>query len=263
MERQRIIDILEAYRPGEGLEDDPEIRQALTLAEEDEGLRELRGQMEAFDGIFKNKVAQVEVPSDLQWKILSAAQKQQPEAPAAENSLLAWLHPASFAAAAAIIILLALSFTFWNRPESPSPALALAAPLNIEQAAHSLYKELRPSFYPKEGSEVISFLKNKGAAVPANLPGGVAYDESFACDVVEVNGSKVSVICFKAPDNSKTMHLFTFDLSAFPATRASPVPTIRQDNGACCATWADIEQNQVHVLYSDKGQENLRQVLDI
>ena len=46
MERQRIIEILEVYRPGEGLETDPEVRQALELATQDPELAKL-GQVRA------------------------------------------------------------------------------------------------------------------------------------------------------------------------------------------------------------------------
>ena len=42
MNRSRILEILEAYRPGEGLESDPEIRQALDEAAQDPELSEIQ-----------------------------------------------------------------------------------------------------------------------------------------------------------------------------------------------------------------------------
>lgn len=266
MERQRIVEILESYRPGEGLESDPEIRQALELAARDPELGELRRQIQQFDDIFASKLQQIEVPAGLQEAILAAAREQQEGArPAGHKSsnLIQWLYPASFAAAAAIIILLALSFTFWNPPERPDSPVVAEAGMGIMETAQSLYASLRPSYRPDKGEDVLQYLQSNGGAVPVSLPGGVAFDQSFACDVVEINGRKVSIICFTAPDKSRTMHLFTFKRSAFPHCKVPAKPAIRKEGKSCCAAWEDPEQDQVHVLYSDKGEQNLRQILDI
>ncbi|MEX0325897.1 MAG: hypothetical protein AB3N33_07410 [Puniceicoccaceae bacterium] len=274
MERQRIVEILETYRPGEGLESDPEVRQALELAAQDPELSQLRRQIEEFDDIFAAKLQQVEAPSGLQEAILAAAGQRnvnvsEAPSPADHNpesrKIIQWFYPASFAAAAAIIILLALSFTYWNppaRPDQSAPALA-GVGTGVLETAESLYASLRPSYRPDRGEDVIAYLRSNGGAVPVSLPGGVAFDQSFACDVVEVNGNKVSIICFMAPDNSRTMHLFTFKRSAFPNCKVPAKPAIQKDGKSCCAAWEDPDQDQVHVLYSDKGEQNLRQILDI
>jgi hypothetical protein len=265
MERQRIIEIIEAYRPGEGLESDPEVRQALELAAKDSELGQLRREIQAFDEAFGEKLSQIEVPEGLQASILAAA-KAQKSAHEAEKSgpakVIQWFYPATFAAAAAIIILLALSFTFWNRPGTPGPSLA-AVEAGLPETVHEIYTSLKPSYHPSRGSDVLEFLKENGGMVPVGLPGNVAFDESFACDVVDVRGDKVSIICFKAPDKSNSMHLFTFSRSTFPDAQIPVVPEIRQNGDSCCATWLDEEQGQIHVLYSDKGEKNLRRVLDI
>jgi hypothetical protein len=265
MRRQRIIEILEAYRPGEGLESDPEVREALELAARDPELSELRHNIQEFDEVFSKKLAEIEVPHGLQASILEASKNRPSPSEGAVQGparIIQWFYPASFAAAAAIIILLALSFTFWNRPEMPG-GLLVNADATLDETAHSLYDSLSPRYYPKKGNDVLDYLQSKGGAIPVSLPGNIAFDESFACDVVEVNGNKVSIICFKAPDNSKSMHLFTFKRGAFPEVRPAASPEIRQDGDSCCATWVDEKEDQIHVLYSDKGENNLRRVLDI
>ena len=271
MERQRIIEILEAYRPGEGLETDPEVRQALELAARDSELSSLRQDIQAFDRVFSAKLDQIQVPDGLQESILAAARKRQQGSPSSGSSatpeglgstgskIIQWFYPASFAAAAAIIILLALSFTFWNRP-----GVALPGPdAGVLETAHSLYNSLNAKHRPDNGEDVLRFIQSNGGAVPIGLPGGTSFDESFACDVVEVNGKRVSIICFAAPDKSKTMHLFTFDRAAFPNVQIPLSPEVHNDGESCCATWLDERQGQIHVLYSDKGEQNLRQILDI
>jgi hypothetical protein len=265
MDRQRIIDILEAYRPGEDLESDPEVRQALELAAKDPELSQLRQKIQAFDAAFSESLGSIEVPEGLQYQILAAAKaRREPPVETAREpeSIFRWFYPATFAAAAAIVILLALSFTFWNRPGAPgeNPVLA-ASGIEVVDTAQKLYSALSPSYRPREGNDVLKYLASNGGSVPASLPGNIAFDESFACDVIDVDGDKVSIICFKAPDNSKSMHLFTFRRSDYPDFVIPDAPMMRQDGDACCATWADEEQ--IHVLYSDKGEENLRRILDI
>jgi len=265
MNRERLNEILETYRPGEGLESDPEVRQALEQAAADPELAALRRQIEGFDRSLAQRLQGIQAPVDLPERILAAARARnrdltQPEPAQPTGTLFSWFHPAAFATAAAIIILLALSFTFWRTPEPAYPGTVMAG-TNLMQTAHALYASLNPGFKSRDGSEILAYLKTKGGTVPASLPGNIAWDKSFACDVIEVNGSKVSIICFKAPDESKTMHLFTFHRAAFPDFQCPPSPNICNDGGCCCATWGDEEQ--IHVLFSDKGEENIRAVLDI
>ncbi len=259
MKRQRIIEILSVYRPDEDLESDPEVRQALDAARQDPDLEALLQDSLAFDEAFAAALDRASVPDGLEERIL----RQSPVNPAHDGErgiLLRWIHPASFAAAAAIIIMLALTFTYWTRPQEAAPPLELAGdPLSA--AAHSLYASLNPSFKSRDGTAIRDYLQSRSGVAPAQLPGNVLWDKAFACDVVEVDGYSVSIVCFRAPDNSRSMHLFTFRRGDFPDMQFPSQPRLRQEGSACSATWASGEE--VHVLYSDKGEKNLRSLLDI
>ena len=223
MNKNRIIEILEAYRPGEGLESDPEVLEALELAAQDPDLARKRDAIQAFDDAFGEQLRAINVPADLKGRILAASPSATtpPETgKPATGRIIAWLHPAAFAVAASIIMLFALSFTFLRSP-TPSSQIAAPPPLAIAetplmQTASSLYKSLRPRFRPTAGSETLGYLEDHGGALPVSLPFNSEWDNSFACDVVDVNGAKVSIICFTAPDQSHTIHLFTFHRSDFP-----------------------------------------------
>lgn len=264
MNIEQIVEILEAYRPGEDLESDPVVREALKAAEADPVLARIRDQVDEFDAAFADAVQRIPVPDDLQQKILQAARlgdlTRQQVAPLAANRILRWLHPATFGIAAAVVIMLALTFTFWSKPDLNESRIALAQD-PISAAAQAVYASLNPAFKSRDGEKVRDYLVSKNGFAPETLPGDVVWNKAFACDVIEINGRKVSIICFMAPDSSRSMHLFTFLREEFPEVDVPSRPVIRRSGNACCAQWGD--DRQIHVLYSDKGEENLRKILDI
>jgi hypothetical protein len=264
MNKQRISEILEAYRPGEGLEADPEVRQALELAARDPELSALRREIEQFDQVFSEKLRSVEVPDSLYTDILERARTRQAAPDKSAKILFAnWFHPMAFAAAAAIILLLALSFTFWNPPGPPDVVRAQTAGFSnpVMETAKVLYANLSPSFRSREQGEIVNYLKTRGGTVPQSMPGGIGWDQTFACDVINVDGKTVSLVCFSKPGQSDKFHLFTFNRRDFEEIMIPSSPQITNDGKACCATWTDGEL--IHVLYSDSGEKNLRQLLDI
>lgn len=267
MNRTRIIEILETYRPGEGLESDPEIREALELASRDPELAAIREEATAFDEAFREKFRDIEVPDNLFEDILESAEKHRAakrfsgEKP--RNIITGWFHPAAFAAAAAIILLLALSFTFRDSP-APSPLAerTMTAGVNpVLQLASSLYENKKPSFKSSNHDEILGFVHQRGGLVPASFPEGFAWDRTFACDVIDVDGVKISMICFLGPDMKNAMHLFTFRKADFPGVNIPPKPSVQEIEDYGCASWAN--QEEIMVLFSDAGPENLRSVLDI
>jgi len=268
--RDRIQEILLAYRPGEGLEADPEVAQALAAAREDPALGEWLRDIAAFDRVFADKVQAAPVPDGLQASILAAARAQaqtrsaQPAADTGRGKVLRWFHPAAFAAAAAILILLALSFTFWQRPGAPgAPMTAQASivPNQLVQTALGLYASMRPDYRSQQGGEIRHYLASNGGTMPAKPPRGFCWTKTFACSVVKADGASVTLICFEAPDQSRSMHLFIFPRSAFPGLEIPERPQVQRSGSASFAAWAEDEQ--IHVLFSDKGEDNLRAVLEI
>ncbi|NDV62779.1 hypothetical protein G0Q06_09980 [Puniceicoccales bacterium CK1056] len=265
MNRSRIIEIIESYRPGEGLEADPEVKEALELAAKDPELEALRRDVQLFDEAFGEIVRDIPVPDSLCADILAKAAEVGTPRPADSGSrgkIINWFHPFAFAAAAAIVLLLALSFTFWNPPEGGPVPAELAQSDSVAETAQVLYANLNPSFRSRNGEKIRDYLQSQGGILPASMPSGFVWDNSFACDVIEIGDKRVSVVCFSAPDGSDKLHLFTFYRNDFPGTQIPQVPLLQRAGKACSATWGDEEQ--IHVLYADSGdEENLRRLLDI
>lgn len=264
MNRQRLSEILETYRPGEGLESDPEVRKALELCASDPELSGLRQNIEQFDRVFSERLRSVDVPESLYAEILNQEAGRKAVASGKGKVLFpSWFHPTAFAAAAAIILLLALSFTFWNPPAPQDSVVVQSAGFDntVLATANSLYANLNPAFRSREKAEIVSYLKTRGGTVPASMPGGVDWDQTFACDVIQVDGKTVSLVCFSDPEQSGKFHLFTFTRKDFQEARIPSTPRIEKDGDTSHAAWSDGEL--IHVLYSDRGEKNLRQLLDI
>lgn len=264
MTRKEASQVLRSYRKGEGLETIPVVCDAFEMANRDQTLKQDIGRDQAFDQAFIEALESLETPSFYRESLIKELSDSQ-ETPV-DHARNGWLHFGALGSAAAITIGLALFFTFWSPPSSPPPATdayaeATILPEPFLDIADSLYATLQPRVNRDSGRSFLEFVKSEGGILPRNLPNGFSWDSSIACDVIEHNGSIISVVCFESPHRSGKMHLFTFRRSDFPQSNVPAKPVIREREGSCCATWSD--EHGIHVLYSEKGQENLRLALDI
>ncbi len=263
MNKSRIKEILLAFRPGEGLEEDPEVRAALEKSLADPDLQNWRGVERAFDKAFAEKLDEIPVPENLADQILEAAANR-PEpvrtasSPQLESSKITrWLHPAIFAAAAAIVLFLALSFTFWNPPQQPG----VEGYASLVGAARKLQESVDPTFRSNNETALVKYIRERGAQAPQELPARFSWKQSFGCQVFAVEGSSVSVVCFDTEKHGK-MHLYTFEKAAFPNTKVPREPVLGGDEAS--RSWASWSSGKnYHVLLSDGSPENLRSALDI
>ena len=72
MNREEARFILKAYRPGESDARDPEVAQALALAESDPALRLWLERQIASQAILRESLRQIPIPPDLRERILEA-----------------------------------------------------------------------------------------------------------------------------------------------------------------------------------------------
>jgi hypothetical protein len=241
---------------------DPQLREAMEMAASDPELHNIREASVAFDDAFREALNRCPAP---QAPVDALAREMAAHAPAANRSL-AWLHPTAFAAAAVIILFLALTFTFWTPPETPSgtpPTLASTLPAApLLKATEELYLNMKPAFRSREGARIAEYLRSHDVLVPTSFPRTLSLDHGIACDVLDVNGNRVSLICFETPDGSGKVHLFSFTREDFPDFPVPESPWMEPSvRSSARAIWAD--QHSIHVLYSDDGEKNLRQLLDI
>jgi len=236
-----------AYDPARGPAD------AATEAAYQQADAEVRAQMvaeQAFDRAFADKLQATHVvpPADLVQKMIAAAQAKEEPTPApviageTENKSF-WLHGGFFAMAALILGFLALAFTFVFNPAQREPTDALLAFMSeVEQ----LSQQLEPHHYSADFASLAQFVKDRGAPAPTFLPANFEAKVGYACQVVEVDGQPVGVICFKEGDN--TYHLFTMPREAMPFQPSILQPAELKIGEHNCATWT-CDKN-IYVLTS-------------
>ena len=71
MNNEEAKRVLLAYRPGLAVQDDPEVAEALALAQEDETLQGWLEQHEAFQEAVRSELRAMPVPRDLKARILT------------------------------------------------------------------------------------------------------------------------------------------------------------------------------------------------
>jgi hypothetical protein len=283
MNPQQASQLLRLYRPGEGLEESPEMRTALRMAEEDPALQALIGADRHFDEAMTSALCRLRAPDYLHARLLNEVRESFVSDESKNTADFAWFHWLAFGSAAVLTFSLALFFTFWSPPSRPpadslpqleSPFIAEAEnrtqttlaeaeilPESIMDMADSLFASLQPRIKGSHGNEMHAFIRAEGGPLPQTLPPGFSWDASVACDVLRKNGAVVSVICFESPDKSGKLHLFTFRRQDFPHIQTDRRPVVHERKKGCCATWGD--DKGIHVLYSDSGRKNLHLALDI
>lgn len=266
MNKQEASHLLRAYDPEKGMDEIPQMREALALASRDAQLQALVGKDREFDASMSRALRSAPVPPDFKDALMGIVSPEPNASSTSRPSFLpAWFHFATLGAAAAVTLSLALFFTYiYEHPtvsRSSPGTLQVAAPDPIIDTADALFADLQPRMRGHNGDVMRQFLLSNGGRLPQVLPAGFSWEACRACDVIEVDGARVSVICFESPDKSGMLHLFTFLRSDFPQARTPRQPVLRERPGSCCVAWADDEG--IHVLYSENGPKNLHRALEI
>lgn len=211
MNPERAQEILHAYRFGEPAPAGSELAEALALAERDPALARWLEEELRFDRAMRQKLRAEAPPAGLRRQILAAGRKGVPFRPW-------WRRPAPLALAASAVLLLGLG-ALWLRPGGAAapPAVASRAGAEVDLAAarQELAAFLSESRYRMELHsarlpELRRFLRTRGGQADADVPAALAALATYGCQVFDVQGAQVTLICFRA-DGLGFVHLFVFD----------------------------------------------------
>lgn len=234
MNREQAKLILGAWRSGEGDGEDTLLAEALACMEEDPVLAEWFAAEMAADDAMRSSLRTVEPPPHLREAILAGAQPARPSAaPPVPKSAAGWWWAlaAGFVAAVAAVYLLAPG-------ESRLQTARLTSEIPVLTAAHE------HGFASPSGdlAAVRQWLASHDGAADFVVPGGLRGRGAVGCDVVPIDGTRVSVLCFHV-GGGKTVHLYVVDQSRLTVPPGGGEALFQEIDGVAVASWSQGGQS--------------------
>lgn len=241
MDNERAKIILSAYRPNGADAQDPLLREALEQARLDPELSQWLADQQRFDLQMSTAVRSIRPPDSLKAQILAAAQanKKSPSTRAGTRRRRL-INPAWLALAATVVLSISGIFAF--RMTAPQPVAFSAVTDRILQVRDELPGTLGAlSPDPKELQRWLATHKGPNGFA---LPNGLVDKNSVGCQVFNVKGNKVSLICFQL-DDKRIVHYFVMDRSSLTDPPPVGKPVVHHKDGASLICWSDERRSYV------------------
>ena len=243
--------ILLLYRPGLAEVEDPQLAEALALAQrEPELARWLEGQGARQEAL-RAKFRQITVPAGLKEQIIS-------EQPARERLLQR--HPRLTAAALAVIILLAGLTIFWppHRPSDDTLEVYRSQMIGIALSGYGM------GFLTNSTTEIRSYFAQNQAPADYVLPAALQKAAVVGCAVQGWQQQKVSMLCFRTgrplpPNQSSDLWLFVVPRASVKDAPEAGQPRFTTVNGLITAVWT--QGDKVYLLGTAGSESTIQQFL--
>jgi len=248
--------ILCACRPSGQDAADPQVREALAMAERDPALAEWWERERAFDHSVAGAVRACPVSHGLKAAILAGQNVTRPSFRANR----AW-----WIAAAAAVALMAAAGSLTMRQPKPVAQLKPDAPAGEFEAFRAdmlafLDRLNRLDYVSKDFAEVKGWLDGKGAADLSRLPELISQSVPIGCRITDWNGHKVTLVCFntQGAGSRYKFHLLIAEKSG-PANFAPASELIATREGWNTAAWAD--DRYVYLLVTASMEDVMRRLM--
>jgi hypothetical protein len=213
MNPQEAKQILLLYRPGTADAADPEISEALKLAQHDPELGRWFDEHRAFQQAMRDKFRQTEVPAHLKTSLLIRGKAQ----PGIVIPQVWCRRPAPLAIAAAAALMLA-AVALWLQP----PRTDRFANFQSRMVGTAL-REYRMDLVTNDMRQVRQFLADRGAPADYDVTEGLGKLQLTGAGLLRWRSNPVSMVCFNRGDN-QMLFLFVMNRSALK----DPPPEIPQ-----------------------------------
>jgi len=248
MTRDEAQLLLGLFRPGLDDPADPMFSEAFSLIESDPELAAWFEREKSFDRGMRAEFAAVAPPFNLRDSLLAHEKVIRPSI----FSQAPWL-PAVLAAAATVALLLGVAALM--RPSSmvSDPALAaLALKVPALTGAHNHSLES-----PGDFEAIRAWLEEHGGAADFSLPQSLQHVAGVACEILEVEGQKVTILCFDL-GGDRLAHLYVVKASG-DSQGADRQPSFFEMNGVAVAGW---RENGYNYFLAERGPlESVRRLL--
>ena len=264
MNRAEAKLILEVSRPGDAAAADPQLAEALALAQADPELGAWLARERAWDAAVRRELRTVPVPADLKASLLAASQAAAnvvPLPPAESRpSFTSWFTPLVWAMAAAVVLFIGLASYRSLHPAGASFAQGRQlADFTRDMIAASPDDAHHVDVLNKDFAGVKSWLADHHALADITLPPTIATAPGLmGCRIINWHGQPVSMLCFMM-DGSRHVDLFVTPAASIANAPAPGQPVYASVSQNATAGWR-VGDN-VYVLAGQVPEEFLRHCL--
>lgn len=244
MNNQEARLILSAYRPAGQDSANPRFQEALKQAKRDPELAAWFARECRIDATLGGKVRESsQAPPHLKGAILAATRMT--------RSTPWFQRPVWITSAAALVIGALILFVLFM----PKSGQAEFVAFQREMSEFLGSKEFRLDHMTPSATEARRWLADR--RVDFVMPAKLESQPTMGCRVIDWQGHKVSLICFKL-DGGETVHLFTVERGALRAAPATE-PQFSVAGRYTTAGWS--HGDKVHLIASSRGESALKKVL--
>lgn len=248
MNRTEAQFILGACPPGPLPPNDPQVAEALALAEQDPELAAWLRDTRAFDAAVAAKLRAVEPPAELRAALLAGRRLSRPAMPAF------WRRPQWLALAALLVLCVGLAAVWLGRGVTDASGFRTAA-------ARFLSEEWQHDFDLPERSfpNIRTWLAAQPGAIQVEAPPQLAAQRTYGCKVWEWRGRRATLVCFVA-GTGDVIHIVSVDAAQLPANPADgAAPQFARSGEWNTALWS--REGRVYVALTTGDAEMLAQNL--
>jgi len=249
LNNERARTILSAYRLDGADAAEPVFTDALAQLQRDPELARWFAEECALDDRMHAALRSIRPPANLRDAILLTAKISGMPA-----RRVWWANPAWFTAAAASFLFASLCF-FFLHPRSERMTIA---EVTFEMAQMQREERISLGTMTSDPEATHRWLKEHGGPAEFAVPAGLARQTSLGCQVLEIKGNMVSLVCYEI-GSGKVVHLLVLDRRRLTDPPAVGKPMFLQAGELAFATWS--EGNRTYVIVGQGPAESLRQWL--
>jgi uncharacterized membrane protein YbaN (DUF454 family) len=238
---ERAKSILAIYRGRPEEKADPEILEALKLAESDPELKKWLDAHLAFHGAVKAKLRQAHVPSHLKESLLASRRIVRPQ--------VWWRRPAGALAMAASIVLLGVLAILLFKPE---PAHDRFAQYETRMIGTAL-RQYRMDVLSSDMGKVRQFMESQGAPADYEITPGLERLKLTGGGALKWRGNPVAMVCFDRGDQ-QMLYLFVTKAAAIKDPPPAE-PQAKQVSDLLAVSWTEGDKTYLLAGPAEAGFE--------
>jgi len=249
--RDEAKNILLLYRHGTADANDPQIAEALALAQRDPELARWLEEHCARQFVLREKFRQITAPAGLKEQIISEH--------AAQERMIYWRQKSALVAMAALLLLVALA-PFWFLHRGHDDTLAVYQNRMVGVALRGYAMDL----VSNNPEQIRAYLAQNHAPADFVLPAALKRAALTGCAIEGWQDAKVSMICFRtgkslAPGGQSDLWLFVVDRASVWGSPAESSPQFSKVNLLITATWS--QGDKLYLLGTAGDEQAIKQYL--